>query len=212
MKPITNSQKGQNLIELAFVLPFLVVLALGLIDLSYALYMANVANRVSREGANLAARFPGWQIIDEQRHLVDIINSMVASAAPSIRDFSSDGCIIISVLKIDGTGPGATATLVKRARFDAWVQPTRIPVETPTTPSPPFSADRLSGVLNGQAVTNGESMAVVEVYYKHKLLTPLRNFIPGIPPPDPGQPAYIRISSTATFFLNAKAMPMLPER
>jgi Flp pilus assembly protein TadG len=56
---------GQSFVELALVLPLLLLLALGVFDLSRAIQANNIISNMSREGANLASRatFPPQQIM-----------------------------------------------------------------------------------------------------------------------------------------------------
>lgn len=51
-----RKQVGQSVVELAFVLPLLVLFILGVADLSRAIHAYNAIVNLSREGANLAAR------------------------------------------------------------------------------------------------------------------------------------------------------------
>lgn len=51
-----RNQAGQSVVELAFVLPLLILFILGVADLSRAIQAYNAIVNLSREGANLAAR------------------------------------------------------------------------------------------------------------------------------------------------------------
>ena len=51
-----RANRGSSLVELAFVLPILVTLVLGVIDFGRALQFNNIVIAMSREGANLSAR------------------------------------------------------------------------------------------------------------------------------------------------------------
>lgn len=58
MKPITTSrptERGAALVEMAVVLPLLVLLLFGMIEASWAFALANDARHGAREGARLAA-------------------------------------------------------------------------------------------------------------------------------------------------------------
>ena len=68
--------KGQSVVELALVLPVLVVLMLGLVDVSRAIQAYNIIGNMSREGANLALR--ASHSINHQ----DIMNSLANTAQP----------------------------------------------------------------------------------------------------------------------------------
>lgn len=51
-----NRSQGQSMIELALVLPLLLMLVLGVVDFARAIQFNNILVAMSREGANLASR------------------------------------------------------------------------------------------------------------------------------------------------------------
>ena len=51
-----RQDRGQSMIEFAVVLPLLLVVVLGLIEVSYALYDQHVVTKLTREGSNLISR------------------------------------------------------------------------------------------------------------------------------------------------------------
>jgi len=51
-----KAARGSSLVELAFILPVLLMLALGVIDFARAIQFNNILVAMSREGANLASR------------------------------------------------------------------------------------------------------------------------------------------------------------
>lgn len=65
---------GQSLVELALVLPLLLLLALGVFDFSRAIQANNIISNMSREGANLASRST---ILPQQ-----IMSSLASTAQP----------------------------------------------------------------------------------------------------------------------------------
>lgn len=71
-----SCSRGQSVVELALVLPLLVVLMLGLVDLSRAIQAHNIIANMSREGANLARRTA--TSIDPQAFM----NSLAYTAQP----------------------------------------------------------------------------------------------------------------------------------
>ncbi len=55
---ILNKRKGQSLIEFALLLPFLLLLILGTLDLGRMFYTQMVITNAAREGANYLVYFP----------------------------------------------------------------------------------------------------------------------------------------------------------
>lgn len=89
---ILRSRSGQSLVELALVLPLLVALLLGVIDLSRVIYAKNTITNLSREGANLAAR---TQIDAEE-----IMTSLANTAKPLA--MAGNGMMCITEVKNTG--------------------------------------------------------------------------------------------------------------
>ena len=51
-----RSMSGQSLIEFSIVLPLIVVVALGVVEVSYALLDQHIVTKLTREGSNLISR------------------------------------------------------------------------------------------------------------------------------------------------------------
>jgi hypothetical protein len=49
-------ERGQSMVEFAMVLPFLLVIVLGVVEVGYALLDQHVVTKLAREGANLISR------------------------------------------------------------------------------------------------------------------------------------------------------------
>jgi Flp pilus assembly protein TadG len=54
-----KKQKGQGLVEFALILPILLVITIGMLDLGRAFFVTIAIQNATREGARLAARNPG---------------------------------------------------------------------------------------------------------------------------------------------------------
>lgn len=87
--------RGIAAVELALVLPVLLVLALGVIDFSRAIQFNNVLVHLTREGANLAAR------TTEQPSY--ILKALMDTAAPL--EMNTDGMMYITKLQGQRNGP-----------------------------------------------------------------------------------------------------------
>ena len=103
---VTGRSRGSSLVELALVLPILLILVLGVIDFGRALQFNNVLIAMSREGANLAARTTA----DPQA----IITAMVVSSHPL--DMPGVGMIYVSSFSGQANGQGV---LQSQARYGA---------------------------------------------------------------------------------------------
>ncbi|MBI1747802.1 MAG: pilus assembly protein [Acidobacteria bacterium] len=188
------SKKGQSFVELALLFPAFLLLVLGVVDLGYVLYLSSFANRLSREGANLAARVLGR---DQLTQVIDVLDDIAKpTLAPSARRK-----IIVSRLKAKVIGNEVKAEIEDRR-------------ESGAATDLPSRFGQVGGLLddatmrskfNGEILRNEEEVIVVEVLYKQKAITPLRFlWFGGAFGED------IRLYSVATFFLVARASPFAP--
>lgn len=90
-----NELAGQSVVELAIVLPLLLILALGVYDFSRAIQANNIIINMSREGANLVSR----SSIEQQ----DVMNSLASTAQPLA--MGADGTMYITEVKKVGGSP-----------------------------------------------------------------------------------------------------------
>lgn len=81
--------RGLVTVEMVFVIPLLLLLGLGVIELSHVILAKNISTAVAREGANLASR----SFSDSDQEIMD---ALALSADPL--DFSQNGVIYISVV------------------------------------------------------------------------------------------------------------------
>jgi hypothetical protein len=110
MKNIRSRNKkaaqGQSLIELALLLPPMLILVFGVIDYARAIQFNNILVAMSREGANLAARssmtHPG------------IITALNSTAEPLV--MGTDGMVYITQIMGTKVGNNVEARVVKQTR------------------------------------------------------------------------------------------------
>jgi len=155
-------ERGVALIELALVLPVLLLLALGVIDFARAIQFNNVVNHLSREGANLAARS------GEQPQF--ILKALMDTAEPL--EMNTSGMMYIT--KLTGQSDG-------RAIVDAQYRPltggdssliSRIWGGCPAWSSGTCTVPLTSPVVTlSVPLTQGETVYAVESLYDYTLLT-----------------------------------------
>ena len=88
-------ESGQALVEFAFILLLMTILAFGLIDFSRAIYDKQIITNLSREGSNLASRGGGTDLPDTIAAVVEGAGSL---------DMTVNGRVIItSVTNNSGT-------------------------------------------------------------------------------------------------------------
>lgn len=140
-----RNQAGQSVVELAFVLPLLILFILGVADLSRAIYDYNAIVNLSREGANLAAR--------STMDAATIMNTLAAEALPLALD--KNGMMYLTeVEQVSGT-PAI-----------------RSQVGWPGGSGLPSRVDRgtLADTLGGIQLQPGQKVLVFEVLYRYDSL------------------------------------------
>jgi Flp pilus assembly protein TadG len=150
-----NTNKGQAILELALVLPFLVVLVLGIFDFACVIRATNSISNISREGANLASR---------TSLAPNDIMTALADTAQSL-NLQNKGMIYITVVQgvTGGTPKIQTQTGWQNSILKNTIT-SRIGTPTPSNPNP--NAQYL-GALN---LTTGQTASVVEVFYNYQSL------------------------------------------
>lgn len=159
--------RGVAMVELALVLPVLLLLVLGVIDFSRMIQFNNVLISLTREGANLAAR--------STEPPQFIVKTLMDTAEPL--QMNTDGMMYITKLVGNGTtlarvaaqyrsasgGKAALAsTLWACSSWSAGV------CNVPGTAGPP---DTRPTVTLPVALTNGETVYAVEAFYDYTLFT-----------------------------------------
>ena len=162
MKPVIKSKKsksffgqnGQALLELALVLPLLVLLVLGVFDFSRAILAKNIITNVSREGASLASRS---SIPPE-----DIMNSLAYTALPL--DMNDRGMMYIT--KITGVKHGnrIDPTIINATDQFRWKNKT----SPPSKIGMPSGANTIANNLGSLTLNEDDTVYVVEVFYNYK--------------------------------------------
>jgi len=161
-----SSQKGKALIELALALPLLLLLVLGVVELSNMLNSYLVLTHLTREGANSTSRGTDSTIDSD-------LDAVIAAADPIIRsDNPGQWKVIYSQI-----GPGETPESYQVSRMDSWIRGGFGKESKIGFDGSPVNWAEL-GVLPS-SISAGNRFHVVEVYYDYRpsLMTPLENFL-----------------------------------
>ncbi len=174
------AERGQSLVEFAIVLPLLVVLALGVVEISWALLDNHVLTKLSREGSNLISR---------DTSLKDAATAMRSMSSRPL-DFDNGSRLIFSVLKkgaTSGTGNFDKVILYQRHEFGnlAGVKSALSTLGTGAfRGAPEYEAinsdnDTRLQVANLPAnlvLVRGGMLYVTEIFTTHPAITPLDRF------------------------------------
>jgi hypothetical protein len=172
------SASGQSLLEFALALPLLIVLALGVLEVSYALLDDHIVTKLSREGSNLISRDTTIQ---------DATTAMRQMAARPVNFDDGSSKLILSVVK-RGANPGTAnydkPFLYQRYSYGSYSGTSSLasvagPGAFGGTPdyravSPDADASlQITNCPPGLVPTKGSLMYVTEIFSRHALITPL---------------------------------------
>ena len=173
-----RNQRGQALVEFALITPLVLLLSLGVVEVSYALLDQHVVTKLTREGSNLISRSASLQ---------DAATAMQSMASRPV-DFGTHSRLIFSVIKRGATV--GTANYNRDILYQRYAYGTLSATSTLTTrgsvsfgPAPDFQASNSDTNVNLQ-ITNlqpnllvpGGMLYVTEIYTTHTLITPFNRF------------------------------------
>jgi Flp pilus assembly protein TadG len=177
--------RGQSMVEFAIVLPFLTLLALGLVELSSALLDQHVVTRLAREGSNLTSRDTSLQ---------DAVTAMRSMSTRPVNLDDGSSTIILSVLKNVATVGAANynqSILYERYQYGSLAASSQLQTRGAGSfgGAPDYQANNSDNDTSLQVtnlpaglLTLGGMLYVTEIYSTHTMLTPLDNFgvhVPG---------------------------------
>ncbi|HEU4690732.1 MAG TPA: TadE family protein [Vicinamibacterales bacterium] len=181
MKRLT-SEHGQSLLEFAFIMPLVLLLALGVIEVSYALLDQHVVTKLTREGSNLISR---------DVKISDVETAMRTMSTRPV-DFNTRSRMILTVLRKGGTPgtPNYDRVIVYQRYVFGSLTGTGYSSALQTVGtgayrgSPDYEAVnadtdtriQVSSLPAGLTMDRGNTIYVTEIYTRHDLLTPLSGF------------------------------------
>lgn len=149
---LSKNQDGQSLAEFALVLPFLMVIMLGLIELGHAYGRIHALAGISREGANIAAR---------GEPPANVLNVVLLNG-DDINLRNNGGAVVTQVVQQGGAA-------VVQAQYTS-------------SGCSNCTSRVGSMNLSSLNFTDKSTHWVVEVFYAYNRITPLQNFLNGIIP------------------------------
>jgi hypothetical protein len=181
-----RDDRGASLLELAFLLPILAILAFGVIDFGRLIHARLVVTNVSREGGSLASR----NILTAAA----LIPMLQSSATPF--DLNGQGRIYVIDIRA-GTQASPQPFISSKVHGGAYNVNSSI-TGNPPAGTPGGLSSALYNHLVFQTARNAPDIAgvsVVEVFYLYRPITPLPQFVQNLVLPTGG----ILISSRAIF-------------
>jgi Flp pilus assembly protein TadG len=160
--------KGASLLELALLLPILVVLAFGVIDFGHLIHARLVVTNVSREGGSLASR--------DIKSGTDLIAMLQSSATPF--DLQNQGKIYIYKIKAGDSAADPLPYIDSKFSGGAYSASSSITGNVGDTPTG-LSTTLFNHLRYNSANKTSDisEISVVEVFYLYTPITPLPRFI-----------------------------------
>jgi hypothetical protein len=181
-----RDNRGASLLELAFLLPILAILAFGVIDFGRLIHARLVVTNVSREGGSIASR----AILTP----ATLITMLQSSATPF--DLQNQGRIYVIDIRA-GTQASPQPFISSKVSAGAYNVNSSI-TGNPPAGTPGGLSSALYNHLVFKTTQNAPDIAgvsVVEVFYLYRPITPLPQFVQNLVLPTGG----ILISSRAVF-------------
>lgn len=184
LRTLARDTSGQSMIESAIVLPILVILVLGVVEVSHALLSQHVVTKLTREGSNLISRD------------TDLGDAAMALRTMSSRpvDFDNGSTVIFSVIKRGATtGTANFDRLILYQRFQSGTLAATSTITTvggATFGGPPnYEASNSDTNTNLQVVSvpqdlvavRGAMIYVTEIFTNHDPITPFQRFGVSVP-------------------------------
>lgn len=156
VREIGRRDDAAELVELVVVLPFLLIMSFGILELGNALDKAHGMSTLSREGANIAVRGTA----------LDTVAAVTMSNGASI-GLDARGGAIVSRILVEGGAP----TLKEQVATFGYDGLSRV-----------GQVDSTVAEYAGAGLVDGQQLFAVEVFYDHQKVTPLSRILGPIIP------------------------------
>lgn len=151
---LRDEEDGQELVELALVLPFLLAVLLGILEFGHMIDSRHTLSVLSREGANIASRGASLQ------EALDVTLQNGGDIS-----LGSLGGGVVSRVRIQDDTPWVT----EQVHSEGYANHSRLgPAGRPATS------------ISSLDLPNGKNVFVVELFYDYQDLTPLGGFLRGV--------------------------------
>ena len=198
-----RSEHGTATVELAIILPVILMILFAIVDIGMLIDARLVVTRLAQLGGSLGSRDLPTSGTPPAFDPIALISLLQKAASPLDFEKDSKKWGKIYVWKIDAGTASSTLPTIHSTTLDGTLKDRNLNDVTGS-----ITSDTLCSVLGGSAglcdsltykSTNGMAeipeVTVVEVFYKYQFITPLVRFIPSLP-----------IGSDAGFILSSRAV------
>jgi hypothetical protein len=164
---------GQSIMEFALIMPLALALALGVVEVGYALLDQHVVTKLAREGSNLISR---------ETPLPQAAQALTSMSSTPVNFADGSSRLIFSVIRRGATtGTANYNQMVLWQRFEAGSLPASSKLNGSGSFQPPEytapnsdsnTALRVTNLPGNLATVPGGMIYVTEIYTSHDLITP----------------------------------------
>lgn len=165
--PRRDGSRGSALIELALILPFLVLLVMATVDFGRLIQARLIISNVSREGGSIAAR---------QTAVDTSLTTVLKESGKPLDLVGADGRIVITRVKAglsEGAPNPTITTQCSRGRLGANSTIGRVGAD----PALPANLRRHLVFHAANAASDISEVTVVEIFYKYRPVTPFPKLV-----------------------------------
>jgi hypothetical protein len=160
MRQPDEEQRGQSLAELALVLPLLLMILVGMVEVGWAMRSHLTVTTASREGARFASRR-----VFEYEEIQEVVHVAMLALNPVFDGADANATIIITKVHIDPEGNWAIDGGTPYVNGTLGVS-TQVPAGTYDQ----IAADNVVFNNTHEGMQSENNVVVVEVFYDHELL------------------------------------------
>jgi len=170
-------ENGQAVLEFALVVPLVLVLVLGVVEVSYALLDQHIVSKLTREGSNLISR---------DTSLADAATAMTNMSSRPVNFTDGSSTVIFSVVKnvaTVGASNYGKSVLYARYRYGSYSGSSILNNTGGSFGSAPdyeaFNSDNDTSLQITNlptTLTPGDMLYVTEIYTRHPIITPFDKF------------------------------------
>ena len=200
IKTFQSNKRGQAIVELTLILPMILTLTLGAVELSNMIYAYQVMHHLTAQGANMAARIseqpPSNPPLTFQEQVNNLMNKVIDASCPTIRRTSatlpncsspneSKWTVIYTQIGPDTSQPDPKPYVIVCQIVKGTAQVTdskRVCTScglgdiNPTCNTSTPSSIAANNVPNIATINSGQTFHSFEVFYDYSPITVLGNF------------------------------------
>jgi Flp pilus assembly protein TadG len=167
-----RAESGQALLEMALVLPMMLIFVMGIVDFSRAAYVREVITNLAGEGSSLASRYDT---------LSATVTQVVTDAGNDL-NMASAGCVIVTSVQTATSGgtPQVTGQVISspcNQQSTTDPDPSMIGCYPATGSCHNTNATVPTAVQTLLAYNTGYVVYITEIFYSDQLVTPIGAFL-----------------------------------